>query len=84
MRKEYYSTAEVAALLNVTRVTVFRQIKAGKLVAMKIGRNYVVPKSSLVEVLGDALGEKTKRSVDRAIEKAIEDYGDTFKKLAKE
>ncbi len=43
VKKEYLSTSELAKLLGVSRIAVFKKIKSGKIKAFKIGRNYVVP-----------------------------------------
>lgn len=41
--QNYFSTSEVAKILNVTRVIVFRWIKDGSIKAIKIGLNYAIP-----------------------------------------
>lgn len=43
LKKEYLSTAELANLLGVSRIAVFKKIKLGKIKAFKIGRNFVIP-----------------------------------------
>lgn len=40
---QYISTAELAKLLHVSRIAVFKKIQSGKIKAFKIGRNYVIP-----------------------------------------
>lgn len=42
MNQKYYSTSEVANIMHMTRVGVFKRIKNGKIKAEKVGRNYVV------------------------------------------
>jgi excisionase family DNA binding protein len=42
----HYSTSCIAHILKVSRVTVFRYIKEGKLKAIKQGRNYQITESS--------------------------------------
>ena len=84
MVKEYYSTTEVANIFRVSRITIFQWIKKGKIIAIKVGRNYVVPHSSIVEKLGETLGPEKKAEIEKAIDKAIKDYEQTFRMLGKE
>lgn len=79
-----YSTTEVAEILHLSRIEVFRKIKSGKIKAEKIGRNYIIPHESVVEILGAAIGNRKKKEIDKAIAKALKEYGGTFKKLAEE
>lgn len=43
MAREYYSLPEVAALLGLSRIAVFKRVKKGQLPALRIGRNWAVP-----------------------------------------
>lgn len=42
--KEFYKTAELAEILEVNIMTIYRYIKAGKINAYKIGKEYRVAK----------------------------------------
>jgi len=84
MIKEFYSTTEVANIFKVSRITVFNWIKRGTIKATKIGRNYVVPHSSIVEKLGHTIGDEKKAEIENTISKAIKEYEQTFRKLGKE
>jgi len=84
MSKNLYSTSEAAAILKQSRVEIFRKIKSGKIMAEKIGRNYVIPRESLMEALGKSVGEKNKIEIEKAIDKAFKEYGKTFKLLSRE
>ena len=84
MAKELFSTIEVAKLLGISRVAVFKKIKSGEIKAKKVGRNYVVNKKDLPEVLGSFLREEKKREIESAVKKAVNDYGETFRLLGKE
>lgn len=48
MSDKFYSTPEVAKILGITRIAVFKKIKTGKLKAMKVGKGYVVAKEDLM------------------------------------
>ncbi|MCX6724267.1 MAG: helix-turn-helix domain-containing protein [Candidatus Staskawiczbacteria bacterium] len=84
MNKEYYSTTEVANIFKVSRKTIFIWIKNGKMKAEKVGRNYVVPHSSIVEKMGSTLGIEKKAEIEKTIDRAIGEYEQTFRKLGKE
>ncbi len=47
MVREYYSIPEAAALLGVSRIAVFKRVKAGSMPAIRVGRNWAVPASAL-------------------------------------
>ena len=79
-----YSTQEVANILHLSRIEVFRKIKAGKIKAEKIGRNYVIPYESLEEILGETIGTNNRKEIEKVIDKALKEYGEAFKKLSKE
>ena len=84
MDKKMYSTSEVAKILHLSRVEVFRKIKSGKIPAEKVGRNYIVYYEDLLEALGKIIGSNKKEEIEEAIDKAVDEYGEVFKKLSKE
>jgi excisionase family DNA binding protein len=47
MEKKIFTTSEVAKLLGISRVAVFKKIKSGEIKAQKIGRNFAVYKKDL-------------------------------------
>ena len=80
LKDNYYSTTELAELLGVSRITVFNMIKDGRLEAEKVGRNYLIPKSSLG--IDAELTKDQKQKIDKAVKKTIKEYGETLKLLA--
>lgn len=84
MAKEYYSTIEVANILRVSRKTVFQWARDGKIKAIKVGKNYIIPHSALLERLGKEIGSENKSEIENAINKALKDYEKTFRLLGKE
>ncbi len=84
MEKELLSTAELARLLGISRVAVFKKIRSGAIKAKKVGRNFVIQKEDLPEIFGTALGEKKKKLIENAVQKTIRDYGQTLRLLGKE
>lgn len=47
MSSEYYSLDEVAKMLKVTYLTVYRWVRAKKLVALKAGKQYRIKKEDI-------------------------------------
>ena len=84
MQKNYLSTLEVAKLLGISRIAVFKKVKSGEIKAKKVGRNFVIRKKDLPEILGTTLGEEKKKLIENAVRKTIQDYGQTLTLLGKE
>jgi len=84
MTKEYYSTIEAANILKVSRTAVFQWARNGKIKAIRVGRNYIIPHHALLEKLGKDIGTEKKADIENAINRALKDYGATFRLLGKE
>lgn len=81
---EFLSTSEVAKILRLSRIAVFKKIKNNQLKAEKVGRNFVVRQNDLSEYLGESIGPERKKEIDVAVKKATKEYKETFKLLGKE
>lgn len=84
MTKELFSTSEVAKILGISRVAVFKKIQAGEIKAKKVGRNFVINKADLPDILGTVLSEKKKQDIEKAVKKTVREYGETLKLLGRE
>jgi excisionase family DNA binding protein len=82
--KEYYSVAEVAGILGLSRIAVFNRIKKGRIKAIRIGRSYAIPAAALEFLLGRALRESEKRDIEDAVKRTVKEYGEVLEKLGKE
>ena len=47
----FLTVAEVAELMSVSKMTVYRLVHAGELPAVRFGRSYRVPESAVVEAV---------------------------------
>ncbi|MDP1719177.1 MAG: helix-turn-helix domain-containing protein [bacterium] len=83
-KKQFLSTIEVAKMLGISRISVFKKIKAGGIKAQKVGRNFVIDKKDLPEVLGEVVGEKKKKEIEMSVRKTVREYGQALKLLGKE
>ncbi len=80
MKKAYLSTTEVAKILGISRIAVFKKIKSGEIPAIRVGRNYAVDPA----VLGLSDKEPTtkdKSDIHKAVARAFKEYGEALKKL---
>ena len=82
--KRLLSTAEVAKILGVSRVAVFKKIQSGEIKAKKVGRNYVIENSDLSAVLGVVLSSERKNKIEKSVDKTVKEYGEALKMLGKE
>lgn len=81
---KFLSTAELAKILGISRIAVFKKIKEGKIKATKVGRNFIIDRSGLGEILGEVLKNSDKKEIDDAVKRTVKEYGETLKMLGKE
>jgi excisionase family DNA binding protein len=51
---KFLTVAEVAALMRVSKMTVYRLVHSGELTAVRVGRSYRVPEKAVDDYLRDA------------------------------
>jgi excisionase family DNA binding protein len=83
MKQDYISTTEAAKMLGLSRVQLFRLVKAGKIKAEKIGRNYAIKPVDLGLSDGE-LSSQEKITIEKSVHRVIKEYGDVIKKLGEE
>ncbi|WP_163511875.1 helix-turn-helix domain-containing protein [Fodinicola acaciae] len=50
----FLTVAEVATLMRVSKMTVYRLVHSGELTAVRVGRSFRVPENAVHEYLKDA------------------------------
>ena len=75
-RENYYTTQELAKLLGISRVAVFKKIKSGEIKTVSAGRNYLIPK--------DSLSKEIKKIIEQGQKEAVEEIIDLSKKPEKD
>lgn len=80
--KKFLSTTELAKLLGISRIAVYKKIKKGEIKAMRVGRNFVIDKKDLGNILGQELTEKEKKEIEKAVKKVVKEYRETLRLLA--
>lgn len=84
----FISIAELAKMLGISRVAVFKKIQKGQIPAEKIGRSYAISMEHVTDIVGGAdsgvLTEEKKAEIKKAVEKVVKEYGETLRLLGKE
>ncbi len=81
---EYITIPQLANILGLSRVAVYKKVKKGQIKAVRIGRNFAIDRKYVLNILGRALGQEDKRQIDDAVKKTIKEYGQTLKLLGSE
>jgi len=81
---EYLTIPQLASLLGISRIAVYRKVKKGQVKAVRIGRNYAIPQKQIAAVLGKTLREEDKREIEAAVKKTVREYGETLRLLGSE
>ena len=84
----YVSITELAKMLGISRVAVFKKIKKGQIPADKIGRSYAISMERIKDIMGGAdsgiLTEEKKEKIKEAVEKVVREYVEALRLLGKE
>ena len=79
--KKFLSTTELAKILGISRIAVYKRIKNGKIKARKIGHDFVIDIKDLGDILEKGLKKEEKLEIEKAVKKTVEEYGETLKLL---
>lgn len=82
--RDFFSTAELARMLGVSRIAVFKKIRSGTIHAQKVGRSYVIPKEEIAAALGVFVPLRRRKEIDQSIDRTVREYGDALRRLGKE
>ena len=81
---DYISVAQMANLLGISRIAVYKKIKKGQIKAVRIGRSFAIPGKHLSNIIGKTLSDENKKIIEKAVKKTFKDYGQVIKLLGKE
>lgn len=81
---QFLSTTQLARILGISRIAVFKKIQKGEIKASKVGKTYVIDSRDIGNILGTALTKQDKTDVDQAVKKTVREYGETLRLLGKE
>jgi len=82
--EDYLSIPQLAEIMGLSRIAVYKKVKKGEIKAIRIGRNYAVSKDELAVILGKALRKETRDRIDRAVKKTVGEYGEVLRLLGNE
>ena len=84
----YLSIAQLAKILGISRIAVYKKIKKGKIKAVKIGRSFAIPreyvKKNLIDIRSGPLNEEERQGIETAVKRTIKEYGEVLRRLGKE
>jgi excisionase family DNA binding protein len=83
-KSEYITIPQLARILGVSRIAVYRKVKKGRIKAVRIGRTFAIPQKQIANILGKTLRKKDKKEIDSAVNKVVTEYGDVLKLLGRE
>ncbi len=83
-RSRYMSIQELATILGISRIAVYKKVKKGEIKAIRIGRSFAIPRKYIDNITGKSLGAKEKSRIDVAVKKTVKEYGDVLKLLGRE
>jgi excisionase family DNA binding protein len=81
---DYLTIPQLAEILGVSRIAIYKKVKKGQIKAIRVGRNYAIPKKYISEILGDSLSEASKKQIDKAISRTVKEYGEVLRLLGRE
>ena len=82
--KKYITIPELAKLIGVSRIAIYKRVRKGQIPATKVGNTYVITDKTVMEVLGRKVTEKGKARIDAAVHRTVHEYGEVLKQLGKE
>lgn len=81
---EYVTIPQLAKILGLSRIAVYKKVKAGQIEATRIGRNFAIPQKYVTQILGKTLAREDKRQIDTAVKKTVKEYGRVLRLLGAE
>jgi excisionase family DNA binding protein len=84
VKNKYITIPELAGLLGISRIAVYRKVKKGQIPAVKLGRMYMIPAGQVADIISRKLSDKEKSHIDSAVRKVVREYGELLKMLGRE
>jgi len=84
VNENFFSTAEVAKILGISRIAVFKKIQKGHIPAQKVGRSYVIPGSYIQGSANESVTDAERKSIEKGVKRVVREYGETLRLLGKE
>ena len=81
---KHITIPQLAKMLNVSRVTVYRKVISGLIPAEKVGHGYIISDKTISRLLNKKPSNQDKQQIKTAVDKVVTEYSDTLKLLGKE
>jgi len=81
VKNKYMTIPELARLLGISRIAVYKRVKKGQIPAVKVGRMYMIPAGQVADILSRKLSDKEKSQIDIAVRKVVDEYGELLRML---
>ncbi len=82
--EKFVTIPQLAKILGLSRIAVYKKVKKGDIKAIRIGRNYAISKKYIDDIIGKTLDNKRKKEIDKAVRKTVKEYGEVLKLLGRE
>jgi excisionase family DNA binding protein len=82
--EKFITIPQLAELMGLSRIEVYRKVRKGQIKAEKIGKMYVITDSEVAHIFGEKTSDKDKNRIEKAVKKTVKDYGEVLRKLGKE
>lgn len=83
-KQTYITIPQLAKLLGLSRIEVYRKVRKGQIKAERIGRMYVITDKEVAHILGKKPTAKDIGQIEKAVKKAVKEYGEVLRKLGGE
>jgi len=84
LKNKYISIPQLAKILGISRISVYKKVKKGEIKAIRIGKNYAIPTGSIKKLSGTPLDSASKKMIEKAVDKTFQEYGEVLKLLGKD
>ncbi|MFH1783602.1 MAG: helix-turn-helix domain-containing protein [bacterium] len=81
--KEFLSIAELAKIMGISRISVFKKVKSGEIPSIKIGRSYAIDREDIPALSGKT-SKKKALVIEEAVKKTVREYGEVLRRLGQE
>ncbi len=81
---KYITIPQLAELIGLSRIEVYRKVRKGQIKAEKIGKIYVITDNEAANILGEKTSVKDKSRIEKAVKKTVKEYDEVLRKLGKE
>lgn len=80
----YITIPQLARMLDMSRITVYKKVRSGEIKATRAGRTYIISDKEVSKVLDAKLTGAAKRRIERAVKKVVAEYGEVLERLGNE